>query len=91
MNRYSNEYTDELELWIVDLENQVQELKNEIKKLKRKKSPGEVEQQKEIIEEQKKTIEELRNENTSLLAYKKFFEDMKLRQRELEVRVSEFS
>ena len=30
------------------------------------------------------TIEELRKENASLLAYKKFFEDMKLKQRELE-------
>ena len=114
VNRYSNEYTDELELWIGDLENQVRELKNEIKKLKIKRTPREDdcvsprqnevrmkssgqsplsfanEQQKRIIEEQKKTIEELRSENTFLLAYKKFFEEMKLRQRELEARVSEF-
>ena len=87
VNEHSNDYTDELELWIGDLESQVRELKDEIKRLKRKKrsvgsetlSPGEDEKKiKKLCSEN----ERLRNENTSLLAYKKFFEDMKLKMSE---------
>ena len=81
---HSNDYTDELELWIGDLESQALELNKENKRLKRRRSVGEdeeqkrvIEEQKKTIEEQKKTIEELRSENTSLLAYKKFFEEMR--------------
>ena len=71
---HSNDYTDELELWVGDLESQVRELESENKRLRKKRSPGD-----KTIEEQKKTIEELRKENASLLAYKKFFDDMKLK------------
>ena len=93
VKRHSNDYTNELELWIGGLENNVQELKDEIKKLKKKlsskKIEGEGEKQKRKIEElqneneeQKKRIEELHSENSALLAYKKFFEDVKLRMSE---------
>ena len=51
------------------------DLRNEIKKLKRRSSVG----LEKTIEEQQKTIEELRKENTSLLAYKKFFGEVKLK------------
>ena len=75
---FENDYTEELELIIADMEAQIMELRNEIKKLKRRRSVG----LEKTIEEQQKTIEELRNENTSLLAYKKFFEEMKLKMNE---------
>ena len=79
---YSNEYTDELEFVIYDLEEYAKELKKENKKLKRKQS-------KEESEQQKRKIEELQNENSEqkkkieeLLAYKKFFDEMKLKMSE---------
>ena len=80
--RYENEYTEELELIIADMEAQNRELRNEIKKLKRKRSVGLDEEQKKTIEELRSDNEKLRNENTSLLAYKKFFEDMMLKMSE---------
>ena len=67
---YENEYTEELELVIADLEAHNRELNNEIKKLKKKGNSDEV-------RELKSENERLRNENASLLAYKKFFEKMK--------------
>ena len=82
VNRYSNEYTDELELIIADMEAQIRELRNEIKKLKRKRSVGLEDEQKKTIEELRSENEKLRNGNTSLLAYKKFFDDMKLKMNE---------
>ena len=69
---YENEYTEELELVIADLEAHNRELNNEIKKLKKKGNSDEV-------RELKSENERLRSENASLLAYKKFFEDMKLK------------
>ena len=74
---FSNDYTDELELLISDLEAEVKRLNNEIKRLRRKKSVKEDEEQKKTILELKSENERLRSENTSLLPYKKFFEDMK--------------
>ena len=78
---FSNDFSNELELWVGDLESQNRELHREIKKLNKKIAQDDqqktIEEQKKTIEEQKKTIEELRKENSSLLAFKKFFEEMK--------------
>ena len=81
---FSNDYTDELELWIGDLESENGKLQEEIKKLKKKIAKDSKEEQQKTkrqlearVEQQQKTIEELRNENASLLPYKKFFDEMK--------------
>ena len=61
----SNGYTDDADYFITELVDENKILRRKITK------DG------ETIEEHKKTIEELRSENASLLAYKKFFEEMK--------------
>ena len=85
---FDNENTNELEFLNTELEMQSQQLLNENKRLRRKRGPEDktIDEQQKTIDEQQKTIEELRRElkheaarNASLLAYKKFFEEMKAR------------